>query len=86
MAPKSIELARFGRAVRELRIEAGFSQEALADAADLHRNYVGGVERGERNLSFTVLVKVARGLGRRPSELLERFERSGKGASTREVT
>jgi transcriptional regulator with XRE-family HTH domain len=81
MAPKSIELARLGNAVRELRLEVGFSQEALADAADLHRNYVGGVERGERNLSFTALVKLAGGLGRRPSEVLERFERSSEGGA-----
>jgi transcriptional regulator with XRE-family HTH domain len=76
VAPKSIELARLGRTVRELRTEAGLSQEGLAHASDMHRNYVGGVERGERNMSFEALLKLARGLQRRPSEVLARFERS----------
>jgi transcriptional regulator with XRE-family HTH domain len=79
MAPKSEELVRLGRAVRALRREAGISQEALAHAAGLHRNYVGGVERGERNISFTVLLKLARGMERRPAELVERFQSAGDG-------
>lgn len=74
MDSRATELQRLGTAVRELRAEAGLSQEALAAAADMHRNYVGGVERAERNPSFTLLLKLARGLGCRPSELLERFE------------
>jgi transcriptional regulator with XRE-family HTH domain len=83
MPPKSIELACLGHIVRGLRAEVGLSQEALAHAADLHPNYVGGVERGERNPSFAALLKLARGLGRRPSEVLERLERSGEGGPPR---
>jgi transcriptional regulator with XRE-family HTH domain len=50
------------------------SQEALAARSVLHRTYVGGIERGERNVSFSNLLRLARALGVRPSELLTRAE------------
>jgi transcriptional regulator with XRE-family HTH domain len=61
----------FGKRVRELRLARGLSQEKLAEIADLHRNYVGGVERGERNVSLVNIVKLAHGLSVRPTKLLE---------------
>jgi transcriptional regulator with XRE-family HTH domain len=61
----------FGRRVRQLRFERRISQEKLAELADLHRNYVGGVERGERNVSLINIVKLAHGLNVRPSKLIE---------------
>ena len=61
----------FGKRVRELRLALNLSQEKLAERAELHRNYVGGVERGERNVSLVNIVKLAHGLDTAPSELLE---------------
>lgn len=56
-------LVRFGRRVRELRKKRGMSQEALALEAGLDRSYVGGVERGERNIALVNIEKLARALG-----------------------
>ncbi len=66
--------AALGLAVKELRTAAGISQEALADCSGLHRTYVGGIERGERNVSFSNLLKLAHALEVRSSELLARAE------------
>ncbi len=75
MAPRSKDHVALGQAIRELRISTGLSQEAFADRCGLHRTYVGGIERGERNLSFANLLRVASALGLRASELLVRYER-----------
>jgi transcriptional regulator with XRE-family HTH domain len=65
--PKQI----FGETIRRLRTEAGWSQEELAAACALHRTYIGGVERGERNVSLLNIVELARALGVKPATLLE---------------
>jgi transcriptional regulator with XRE-family HTH domain len=61
----------FGKHVRELRLAKGLSQEELAERAALHRNYVGGIERGERNLGLLNLVQLAHALSVKPAKLLE---------------
>lgn len=53
----------FGTMVRQLRREKGLSQEALALSCELDRTYIGGVERGERNISLVNIHKIARALG-----------------------
>lgn len=52
-----------GQRIRTARRELGMSQERLAHEANLDRSYVGRVERGEHNLTFVSLVKIARALG-----------------------
>ena len=63
-------LQRFGARVRYERERAGISQETLADLAGLHRTYLGGVERGERNIGLLNLVRLARALKITPSKLM----------------
>lgn len=63
----------FGRRVRELRLAAGLSQEALALKCEIDRSYIGQVERGERNIALENMVKIARGLAIPPHELLMPF-------------
>ena len=48
---------RFGRRLRELRIEKGWSQETLANLAEIDRTYIPGIESGKRNLSIVVIEK-----------------------------
>jgi transcriptional regulator with XRE-family HTH domain len=60
---------RFGKAVRARRMRLRVSQEAFADMCGLDRTYVGGVERGERNLSLLNIQKVAKALNVSLSEL-----------------
>jgi ribosome-binding protein aMBF1 (putative translation factor) len=60
---------RFGQKIRELRLRTGLSQEELAELAFLDRSYIGGVERGERNVSLVNIYKIARALKSKPGDL-----------------
>lgn len=70
MDPKTI----VGENVRKLRLEAGLSQEQLAEHAGLHRTYIGSVERGERNISLINIVKIAKALAVDVSALFENID------------
>lgn len=63
----------FGSTLKDLRVKRGISQEALAVQAGIHRNYVGGVERGERNISLLNITRLARALGVPPAALVKNF-------------
>ena len=62
---------RLGRNLRSLRNERGYSQEAFADVLGVHRTYLGGLERGERNLTLKSVERLAERLGVEPLELLQ---------------
>jgi transcriptional regulator with XRE-family HTH domain len=64
-------LSGFGNRLRELRKERGLSQEELAHEAGLHRTYVGGVERGERNPTLITLKRISDALNLKLEELLK---------------
>jgi transcriptional regulator with XRE-family HTH domain len=71
MAAKRKECVAFGKTVRRYRVQAGLSQEALADRATIHRTYIGGIERGERNPTLTMIHRLARALRVSPTKLLD---------------
>lgn len=65
-------LVSIGETVKAVRKKDGISQEALALAAGLDRSYMGGIERGEHNLTVINLLRVSEALGITPSELLKK--------------
>jgi transcriptional regulator with XRE-family HTH domain len=63
--------AQLGKAVRTKRLALKLSQEGLAERAVLHWTYIGGIERGERNIGLLNIVKLARALETTASQLLK---------------
>lgn len=70
MAKSSI-LNFFGKRVREERLKKELSQEKLAELANLHRTYIGMIERGEKNITLENIEKIAKALKVSVSKLLE---------------
>jgi transcriptional regulator with XRE-family HTH domain len=66
----SADRIKLGKTIRRLRLEKGWTQEDLAEKAKLHPTYIGGIERGERNVGLDNIVRIARALGEHPSALL----------------
>ena len=62
---------RFGRRLRELRLEKGWSQETLANLAEIDRTYIPGIESGKRNLSLVVIDKLSNVFDISISEIFE---------------
>ena len=67
--PREI-LIKFGDRVRQLRLDQRLSQEELAHRADLHRTYIGMIERAEKNITLVNIAKIAKSLDINISELL----------------
>lgn len=68
---------RFGAVVRKRRLDAGLSQEALAELAQIHPTYMSMVERGNRNLTIGVAARLAEALSVNFSELIKEAEEHG---------
>lgn len=71
MKDKSKILVKFGERVRESRMEKGISQEKLAHLADVHRTYIGMIERAEKNITLINIEKIANALDLSINELLK---------------
>ncbi len=62
---------RFGRRLREMRLERCWSQETLANLAEIDRTYIPGIESGKRNVSIVILEKLASVFNQSVSQLLK---------------
>jgi transcriptional regulator with XRE-family HTH domain len=71
MTARQKVMSEFGRRARERRLELGLTQEDLAFRAQMDRTYVGGIERGERNLGLINLVLLADALDVNPAKLVK---------------
>jgi len=71
---KKIILIKFGKKVREERLKRGLSQEQLAEKANVHRTYIGMVERAEKNITLENIEKIANALNINISVLFENNE------------
>ena len=76
MSRRATLIQIFARNVKRYRLEAELTQEELAARADLHRTYVGSVERAERNVSLRAIEQLADALGVAPRRLLEEHART----------
>jgi len=63
-----------GRTVRIFRLKLGVSQEALSFEADVSRPYIGQIERGEKEASISVLIRICKALKIKPSEFMKKLE------------
>ena len=66
--------ARIGNALRSYREAMGLSQEQLSFKVNLHRTYIGSVERGERNVSLVNIIALCKALRVKPSELFKNLD------------
>ena len=74
MQPPDQVTRNFGKALRELRLKQGMTQERLAEACGLDISYIGGIERGQRNPTLGVIHGLAKILRIKPSELLKKAQ------------
>lgn len=81
-AGKEVFRKAFGELIKELRIEAGLTQEQLSFRTDVHRTYVGDIERGLKSPTLEVIIALATALGAEPGLLVDTaFRRGGRKTS-----
>lgn len=68
---RDANLMVLGDRIRALRKERGLSQEKLAELSDVHRNFIGFIERGERNVGVKTVIALAQAMNLHPAELFE---------------
>ena len=73
---------RFGKLVRRLRQEKGYSQEEFSFRVGLHQTYVSSIERGERNVTIQTADRIARALDTTLAEMFDELERPSKSVGT----
>lgn len=78
------ETAAFGQRLRELRTARGVSQDGLAEKTGIHSTAIGRLERGDREPKLRTILRVARGLGVKPGQLLDDLDRLGERRLTPE--
>lgn len=71
---RPLVLVNFGLAVRQFRKARGMTQEAFADACEIDRSYMGGIERGERNLALVNVARIIETLEMKPSEFFKALD------------
>jgi transcriptional regulator with XRE-family HTH domain len=71
MLSRDKTLISFGRNVARIRAQGGFSQDVLAEKADLDRTYISGIERGVRNPGIKAVLRIARALNVTVGELCD---------------
>jgi transcriptional regulator with XRE-family HTH domain len=76
------DLVPLGEAVRQFRKARGLTQEDLSGLTELHRNHIGGLERGERNITIKTVLALAQALEVRPAELLEGYPRQAQATQS----
>ena len=74
MSNKEKKCIIFGDRVRQLRHHRGLSQESLAEKTGIHRTYIGGIERGERNPTLLMIHRLAEALNIEPGDLFQEGE------------
>lgn len=74
MKRKFAYLLKLGKAVHHARVSSGFTQEELAEIAGLHRTYIGGIERGERNVTIENILRISKALQVSCASLVEDIE------------